>query len=929
MTSLGRPLALVLVAAAIACGGGNPRQTDACPGGLLQGDLVITEIFGNPPSTDAGHEWIEIYNATMVAQQLNGLVLSSAKEDGTSLKDHTIGELAIDPGGYVVLGNVIEDARPDFVDYGYGEELGDLRNTAGQLQVSCGQNVLDTVLYVEVSEGISRGFDGSRTPDAEGNDDLNTWCDATTTFADDIIATPGATNDPCAGSGIPTTCEEDGVVRDIVSPVYGDVVISEVFPNPALAEEGVAEWFEIYVGADVDLNGLTFYKTLEDEAPIGQLAAIECIRVPAGTWFVVAQSDDPEVNGGLPRVDAVVDFALSNTDSSLVIGYGDDVLDDGVAWGTTHDGKAKSLDPDYLTADGNDDPAHFCDAVTTFGLGDYGTPGAANDAECPILPPAGQCNDGSGFIDIVPPGAGDLVITEFHANPAAVDDAAGEWFELRANAPVHLNALELGTVVGEVKSAIEVEECIALGVGDYAILARGDEATVNGGLPFVSATFEFALANSDSGLFVSYGGEVVDQIAWSSTTSGAATSLDGTFTDATDNDDEANWCAAVDPYGAGDLGTPGEENPQCAGSMPSTCNDGGTRRAVVAPQLGDLVITELMPDPSAVADAEGEWFEVLVTADVDLNGLELGTDPTSPDDTLPVNGDCIAVTAGTRVVFARNADSAGNGGIDPVLAPFSFGLANGGGTLFVGYVGEVLDQITWTGASAGTAISLDPDAEDPVSNDDQGNFCDATMPYGAGDLGTPGAMGGQCGGGGGDGMCDDGGVPRAIVSPTLGDLVITEVMANPNAVTDAAGEWFEVLVNADVDLNGLQLSSIDGAMVTTLEQTINDDACLAVTAGTRIVLARNSDMMMNGGLPAVDYAFGFGLSNSDHGLAVGVGDVVLDEVFWASVPAGSSRSLDPGSSTPTDNDVDANWCAASTMYGAGDNGTPGAVNDAC
>lgn len=747
MISPGRPLALVLLAAALACGGSGPRQTDACPGGLLMGDLVITEIFGDPPSADAGHEWIEIYNATMVAQQLNGLVLSSAKEDGSSLKDHTIGELSIDPGGYVVLGNVIEDARPDFVDYGYGDELGDLRNTAGQLEVSCGQNVLDKVLYAELSEGTSRGFDGGRTPDAEGNDDLVNWCDASTTFADDIIGTPGAANDPCVGSGVPTTCDQDGTIRDIVPPVYGDIVISEVFPNPALAEEGSAEWFEIYVAADVDLNGISFYKNLDDEEPAGQLSAIECIHVTAGTWFVLAQSDDAAVNGGLERVDALFDFGLSNSDSSLIVRYGDDILDDGVTWGTTHDGKAKSLDPDYLDADGNDDPSHFCDAVTMFGVGDYGTPGAPNDAQCPILPPAGQCNDGSGFIDIVPPAAGDLVITEFHANPAAVDDAAGEWFELRANAPVHLNGLELGTVVGEVKSAIEVEECIALGVGDYAILARGEEPTVNGGLPFVSATFEFALANSDAGLFVSYGGEVVDQITWSSTTSGAATSLDGTFTNATDNDDEANWCAAVDPYGAGDLGTPGEENPQCAGSMPSTCNDGGTERAVVAPQVGDLVITELMPDPSAVADAEGEWFEVLVTADVDLNGL--------------------------------------------------------------------------------------------------------------------------------------------------------------------------------------QLSSIDGAMVTTLEQTIDDDACLAVSSGTRIVLARNSDMMMNGGLPAVDFAFGFGLSNSDHGLAVGVGDTVLDEVFWASVPAGSSRSLDPASSDPADNDVDGNWCAATSSYGAGDNGTPGAVNDAC
>lgn len=924
-----RALVLVLAASAVACGGGGEVRGTDCANNLLPGDLVITEVFANPAGTDDGKEWFEIYNATKVAQELGGIILRSAKADGSGVKEHAFGSLSIEAEGYIVVGGVLDDVKPEFVDYGYGNDLGDLRNSSGLLEVACGDAPIDRILYEENSDSTSRGFDGSRTPDASGNDDLLAWCDATTMYSDDVIGTPGAQNDPCAGVGVPGMCSEDGVMRATVAPLPGSLVISEVYAAPV---DGVTEgeWFEIYVAQDADLNGVGFGKKVDDELtdPPGLVGGVECVHATAGSYVVVAHSDDPATNGGLPQVDALFDFALVNGGGPLFLSYGEDVLDEADI-PSTDAGVAQSLDPDYLQEDGNDDASHFCDAITAFGDGGLGTPGAPNDAECAIAPPTGQCNDGTGFVDVVLPVPGDLVITEFHANPDAVDDAAGEWFELRANAPVHLNGLELGTVVGEVKGTIEAEDCIALGVGDYAVVARGDDASSNGGLPVVNATFGFALGNSNSGLFVASEGTLIDEIAWTSSTAGAATSLDATFTNAADNDDELNWCPAVDPYGDGDLGTPGEENPQCGGTTPSTCIDGGTRRMVVAPQVGDLVITELMPDPSAVGDADAEWFEVLVTADVDLDGLQLGTDPSDPDVTLPQGGDCISVAAGTRVVFARNDDAAANGGLDPVLATFSFGLANGGGTLFVGYVGEVLDQITWSGSSPGTASSLDPDAEDPVANDDQGNFCDASTVYGAGDLGTPGSQGEDCSGGGGDGMCDDGGTPRAVVSPTAGDLLITEVMANPSAVADSAGEWFEVRVTANVDLNGLEIYRLDDMATPALEQTIDGDACLEVTSGSRIVIARNATMAMNGGLPVVDYVFAFDLVNSNDGIGVGVGGTVLDSVTWTSVPTGGSRSLDPGITDPDGNDLDANWCPAVSAYGDGDLGTPAAANDAC
>jgi hypothetical protein len=920
-----------LAAPLVACGGGGSTRTDACGAGFVPGDLVITEIFANPAGTDEGNEWIEVYNATDVPLDLTGLVLLSAKDDGSSVKEHVFGEFTIEPGDWAVLGGVLEEARPEHVDYGYGNDLGDLRNTAGQLALGCGEVSIDNVLYEEATDMTSRGLDGSRVPDATVNDDLTLWCDATTIFSDEIVGTPGAANDACTPIGIPTTCTENGEEREIVPPSPGDLVISEFHANPQVVEDDLGEWFEIYSATRVDLNGVTFGENDEDREVEGTIGAAECLTIEAGGYFVVARLNDPGSNGGIPVVDATFDYDLGNSTSSLFLDYGDVMLDE-IEWATADAGVATALDPDFLSADANDNPDAFCDAITPYGDGDLGTPGAANDVQCDIAPPEGQCFDGNDYVDVIRPSLGDVIITEFHANPASVDDTDGEWFELRAGAAFHLNGVELGRYddsgTPEVETVVEANDCILVGAGDHVVVARETDSAANGGLEAVATTFDFSLANSDGNMFVGIGGEILDEITWPSSTSGATTALDPSFTDPSGNDDPANWCAGTTPYGDGDLGSPAEENAACGTVAPGTCNDGGNERPTVAPVAGDLVITEFMPDPSAVGDAQGEWFEVLVLADVDLNGLEIGSEVGSVDVTVQPGGDCIAVTSGTRVVFAREADSATNGGLDPVVATFDFGLTNGGGSLFVGIGGEALDVVTWSGSSPGAASSLDPAAENPTDNDDQGNFCSATTAYGAGDLGTPGAVGDDCGGGNMDGMCDDDGTLRPIVPPSGEDLVITEVMANPALVTDANGEWFELAVGANVDLNGLQLYTVQDG-VAALETTLGGAACIEATAGSRVIFVRNATMAENGGLPEGGFVMGFGLANDDRGVAIGVADVILDTVTWTSSPAGASRSLDEGFVTTVGNDDPLNWCTSTTPYNAVDEGTPAATNDAC
>ncbi len=934
------------------CGGGDVVGVDGSGlGNLVPGDLVITEFMADPPGSNSNEdpEWFEIYNATNEELDLQGLVLLRSDQNGDDAKLHQVAREWIVPAqGYVVAGARLDDELDlvPHIGYGYGSDLGNLAKGSGRLAISRGDDLLDDIIYDgeiqgDQDEGVSFIFSAATAPDAILNDDLSRWCSSFTPYDTEVWATPGERNDICAGDE-EIACDEDGAARPARPISPGDIVITEVMVNPtgpSDEEEGL-EWFEIYVATSeqFDLNGLAIGKKpdLSDAEP---LQINECIPARPDTYLVFAQSDDSDVNGGLPGVDAVYDMTLNQTNSSLVLSYQGTLLDE-LPYDSATDGAAINVDPDFRTPGLNDWEGFSCDAVDPYGDGDLGTPGAPN-INCPdVYPPEGQCFDGTTIRDIAPPTEiGDLVITEILQAPQAPEENSdGEWFEIYANTDFDLLGLSVGRTDTDADDTIETEgsQCASVSAGSYVVIAQEADPAINGGLPQVDGTFNFSLPNTgEHGLWAGGSRDApLDAITWDSTFSGAASSLDPEATDTVSNDSIDNFCAAVDPYGDGDLGTPGGPNPACGGTPMGTCMDGAAERDVVVPQPGDLVITELMPNPDAVTDANGEWIEILAINAVDLNGLNIGDGPMDGSPArLAGGGECLAVPAGGRAVIAKSADMSMNGGLVDAWVPESgaISLSNSGDQTLSIWIGEdELDVITWSGSTAGAAWTVDADAEDPVLNDDPANWCLASDPYGNGDFGTPGAQGPACGGGMvGDGMCLDGGMPRAIVPPLPGELVINEWMPNPNVVSDTDGEWFEVYVGADVDLNGVELSRITGGMFV-LETTLSSPDCMSVSAGSHVVFARDLDVMNNGGLPVADIAFGFSLNNSNSGLAVGIEGVHLDEVAWASSTGGAATKVDPGGQTTAGNDLPGNLCNATTLYGPGDNaGTPGAMNPPC
>lgn len=568
MRRLAPALALTgALAATAACGPDDDGGGGACEG-LVAGSLVISEVLadyagdGGASGADAGREWFEIYNASSAPIELAGVVVTHLKPDDSDPKRHVIGTVTIDAGGYLTLGNVPADVRPAHVAYGYDNDLGDLYQAGGKLQLSCGAVLVDEASYADVASGRTRALDGKTAPDYLANDDQTAWC---TTAEDDALryepanfGTPGAANQDCMII-LPGQCDDGGTMRATVPPAPGDLVITEVMPSPAAVSDTTGEWFEVLVNRDVDLNGVGLDRAGDSTMP-NVLASPDCLRVTAGTHLVFARSTDGTMNGMLPRVDGQFTFSLvggtaaSPGDVRLVI---DTVELDSFAWTSSRNGRTLQLDAGLTAPADNDVAGNVCDGNAIYGAGDLGTPGAAN-RDCGTST-SGMCTDGAVMRPIVTPTAGQVRISEWMPDPTAVTDANGEWFEVQALADVDLNGLQAGTTtLGMTPIVAAGGPCLRVASGGFALFARNATAATNGNLPAVDATEGLSLVQSNGTLQIGFGGSTLSMVTWTASAAGRSIMIDSDGT-------QCNAPDGVAMYNAMDRGTPRAANvpPEC------------------------------------------------------------------------------------------------------------------------------------------------------------------------------------------------------------------------------------------------------------------------------------------------------------------------------------------------------------------------------
>ncbi len=168
-------------------------------------------------------------------------------------------------------------------------------------------------------------------------------------------------------------------------------------------------------------------------------------------------------------------------------------------------------------------------------------------------------------------------------------------------------------------------------------------------------------------------------------------------------------------------------------------------------------------------------------------------------------------------------------------------------------------------------------------------------------------------------LMDSGPTAHAVRGP---NVVINELMINPQRVYDSRGEWIE-LFNA-----GDQAADLAGW---TLGDDVRDQLVLPsmdIAPGQYLVLSRLSDSFTNGGVsPRFVYGNAIVLNElNDRLILRDPGSTERDRVDWSAgftVPDGASMSL---SDPATDNSKGENWCAAVSVMRRGDLGSPGAPN---
>ncbi|MBC8427939.1 MAG: lamin tail domain-containing protein, partial [Candidatus Pelagibacter sp.] len=153
----------------------------------------------------------------------------------------------------------------------------------------------------------------------------------------------------------------------------------------------------------------------------------------------------------------------------------------------------------------------------------------------------------------------------------------------------------------------------------------------------------------------------------------------------------------------------------------------------------NVVINEIMQNPSSVSDNDGEWFEIenIGTESINLNGWAVKDNGT---DNHIINSD-ILIESGGIAVLGNNLNVSENGGVTLSYEYIDFNLGNSNDEIIIiNNQGITMDSVAYDGG---------PDFPDPngasmallnslVDNNVGANWIESNTIYGDGDMGTPG-----------------------------------------------------------------------------------------------------------------------------------------------------------------------------------------------
>lgn len=351
--------------------------------------------------------------------------------------------------------------------------------------------------------------------------------------------------------------------------------------------------------------------------------------------------------------------------------------------------------------------------------------------------------------------AGDLVISEYMNNPNSVGDGDGEYIELYNPTGSNID-IEYFILSDDDNDSVRLDNGgagINVPAGGYAVIGNNDDPATNGGV-LVAFDYDevdsYFLSNTSDEIVLSdYCGTEIDRVdydegaGWPDGT-GASVEVNVAALDATSNDDPLNWALSTctiagDPCNP-DLGTPNLANDQC---LTSPCPD--------LTEIGDVIVTEIMQNPSALPDGDGEYVEVYNTtgSDIDIEGWTLA-DAGADSHVIDAGGAGVIVPAGGYASLARSATP----GFTPDYVYASYSLANGDDEVILfDDLGQKQDEVFYDDGAGwpdpnGASMNFNAGAtQDEIANNDPANWCEASVAdagFTSGDDGSPGVANETC-----------------------------------------------------------------------------------------------------------------------------------------------------------------------------------------
>ncbi len=709
----------------------------------------------------------------------------------------------------------------------------------------------------------------------------------------------------------------------------GELVISELMVAPLGVPEVDGEWFELANVSDHDitLDGLTLTDNKNDTTVVNPCTPV---IVPAGGRAALGRNADATKNGGVALAYSYkTDMSLNNFGDSVFIKAGAVEIDH-VTWVSSWitKGKALSLDVTETAADANDVPTHWCWAIDKMADGDMGSPGKANPP-CPGPPDADKDGIPDKAFGALP---ADNCINV--PNPDQKDSDGDGVGDACDNCPNAANADQKDADGDGKGDACDPAVC---GDGELDLGEACDDGNTwtNDGCencqikPFTPGPLII------TEIFVDAGATSQPNTQWLEVYNpGAAPlSLSGWQLQLESFDLAAPTTVTTSLVGNGGMAVAPGGFAAVVANLDVSVNGGVSGLAMWNPPgqpavgLSTLVagkVTLLNPATQIVSDhvafdptKSGAWLnhswqldpQYLAAPSGDPTQWCYGSDPLS-GNAVPGNPQLFG-SPGNANPACNAPDKDGDGD----------GVVTAGDNCPALYNPSQLDQ---DGDGVGDACDNCPTASNPDQADSNGNgkgdACDSPT-CGNGKLDNAAE---QCDDGN---LTDDDGCSHDcqfdIAIQPAGTVIISEVMANPDAVADSVGEWFEVYNPAITaqDIGGWTIKSA------VFQHVIQGSVVLPPRSYA--VLAASTDVSKNDGLAAIygwgDNPTGGSLNLPNSGVTTlelwNAKAALVDSVPMSSLPwgNGASAALTVKCWTPALNDGSTCWLGAQPgcSYGNG------------